>query len=166
MNGSNMWPTTEYIPYLPPMKRRIPGMLTMKRIRDASERPRKNTISKARKMVSYGIYKQIKHNKSTCTQVERRSEINVRKKQKVRQRQELVNMQGCAEDDVMIDKVEQQGVRDNEDEKVVRVNEDVEYDVSVVQASKRKKTKRILKMKLAKRVQGEGSSATTAMNLD
>nr|KAJ0185031.1 hypothetical protein LSAT_V11C900497880 [Lactuca sativa] len=38
MNWMTMWPSTTFTPPLPPLKRRMPGRSTVKRIRDASER--------------------------------------------------------------------------------------------------------------------------------
>lgn len=60
----------------------------MKTRKDASETPRKHKVSKEEKKDSCGIYKQTEHNKRTCTQVERPPKIYMRKKHKVRQRQE------------------------------------------------------------------------------
>ncbi|CAH1447457.1 unnamed protein product [Lactuca virosa] len=105
-------------------------------------------------------------------------------------------MQGGGEDAVMDDAVElqpdevmrvneyEQVVRVNESEKVVRVNESeqvvrvneaeelgrVNQVVGQVyttgQPSNRKKLERILKLKLSKRVEGEGSSVGSPMELD
>lgn len=66
-------------------------------------------------------------------------------------------------------------MRVNEAEEVVRVNEGGELGMvnevvghvySRCQLSKRKMSDRILKLKLAKRVEGEGSSAGSPMDLD
>ncbi|XP_023749225.1 uncharacterized protein LOC111897504 [Lactuca sativa] len=91
MNGMDMWPSTDFIPPLPPLKRRMPSKPTMKRIRDACERSGKHMKG---------------HNKTTCTQVLRPPKTNVTKKQKIMQTQESVNMQGGGEDAVMGDVVE------------------------------------------------------------
>ncbi|CAH1429467.1 unnamed protein product [Lactuca virosa] len=48
----------------------------------------------------------------------------------------------------------------------VNVNEDEVQVGKVEQPRKRKKSERILKMKLAKRIEGEGCSAAKAMELD
>ncbi|CAH1415673.1 unnamed protein product [Lactuca virosa] len=47
MNGSNMWPPTDFIPPLPPMKRRMPGRPKVNKRRDASEKLPRHTVSKA-----------------------------------------------------------------------------------------------------------------------
>ncbi|CAH1450165.1 unnamed protein product [Lactuca virosa] len=39
MNGSNLWPATDYTPPLPPVRRTIPGRPATKRKRDATETP-------------------------------------------------------------------------------------------------------------------------------
>lgn len=122
MNGSNMWPSTEYIP---PMKRRMLGRPTIKRIRDASKRHGKHNVSKVGKKITCGICKQEGHNKSTCSQVERIPKVTVTKKQKVRQTQKPVNLQKGREDVVMVDVGDQQIVHVNATEQVVRVNETV-----------------------------------------
>ncbi|CAH1433783.1 unnamed protein product [Lactuca virosa] len=187
MNGMNMWPSTDFTPPLPPLKRRMPGRTTIKRIRDASERSGKQTVSKEWKKVSCGIFKEKGHNKTTCTQVPRPTKTNVTKKQKIMQTQESSNMQWGGEDDVMGDAVEpetdevmrvnesEQVVRVNESEQVVRVNEAEELGrVNQVvrqvnttgQPDKRKNSERILKLKLAKRVESEGSSVGSPMELD
>ncbi|CAH1440429.1 unnamed protein product [Lactuca virosa] len=94
------------------------------------------------------------------------------------QTQESVNIQGGGEDAVMGDIVEPQAeevVRVNESEEVVRVNEVeelgrvnqvVEYMYTTGQPSKRKKSERILKLKLAKRVNSEGSTVGSPMELN
>ena len=50
MNEMSMWHFTNFLPPLPPLKRRMPGRPTMKRIWDASERFGKHMVSKARKI--------------------------------------------------------------------------------------------------------------------
>ncbi|CAH1454570.1 unnamed protein product [Lactuca virosa] len=55
MNGQNMWPSTDLIPPLPPLKRRMPGRPTIKRRRDAFERIGKHTISKESINVTIGV---------------------------------------------------------------------------------------------------------------
>ncbi|CAH1430677.1 unnamed protein product [Lactuca virosa] len=96
------------------------------------------------------------HKKTTCSQVERPPKIIIRKKKYLRQIQESVNMEGAGQDNVMVDEGDQD----------VRVNEDEVYGGNVGQSIRRKKSKGILKMKVAKKVKGEGSSASKAMKLD
>ncbi|CAI9288882.1 unnamed protein product [Lactuca saligna] len=50
MNGSNLWPATDYTPPLPPGRRAMPGRPLTKRKRDATETPN-----------------QSRHNKRACT---------------------------------------------------------------------------------------------------
>ncbi|CAH1421866.1 unnamed protein product [Lactuca virosa] len=87
-------------------------------------------------------------------------------------------MQWGGEDVVTGDAVEPQTdevVRVNETEQVVRVDEAEELGMvnqvvghmyTTVQPRKRKKSERILKLKLPKRVEGEGSSVGSPMELD
>ncbi|CAH1426425.1 unnamed protein product [Lactuca virosa] len=94
------------------------------------------------------------------------------------QTQESVNMQGGGEDVVMGDAIEsqtdevmrvneyEQVVRVNEVEELGRVNQVVGHVYTTGQLSKRKNLERILKLKLAKRVEGEGSSVGSPMELD
>ncbi|CAH1432565.1 unnamed protein product [Lactuca virosa] len=178
MNGMNMWPSTTFTPPFPPLKRRMPGRPKVKRISDASEMSGKHTVSKAGKKVSCGICKEKGHNKTTCTQVPWPPKTNFTKKQKIMQTQELVNMHGGGEDVVMGDAIEpqtdevmmvnesEQVVRVNEAEELVRVNQVVRQVKTTGQPSKRKKSERTLKLKLAKRVEGEGSSVGSPMELD
>ncbi|CAH1432682.1 unnamed protein product [Lactuca virosa] len=178
MNGMNMWPSTTFTPPLSPLKRRMPGRPTVIRIRDAFERSGKHIVSEARKKVYCDIFKEKGHNKTTCTKVPRPPKTNVTKKQKIMQTQESVNMQGGGEDVVMGDAVEPQTdevMRVKKSDQVVRVNEAKERgrfnrvvrQVNTTgQPSKRKKSERILKLKLGKRVEGEGSSVGSPMELD
>ncbi|CAI9271058.1 unnamed protein product [Lactuca saligna] len=57
-------------------------------------------------------------------------------------------------------------VRDNEAKELGKVNEVVGRVYSTCQPRKRKKYERILKLKLAKRVEGESSSVISPMELD
>ncbi|CAH1425264.1 unnamed protein product [Lactuca virosa] len=135
-------------------------------------------VSKAGKNISCSLCKQKGHNKTTCTQVPRPPKTNVTKKQKIMQTQESVNMKGGGEDVVMGDAVEPQVkevVRVNESEEVVRVNEVEElgrvnqvvgHVYTTSQPSKRKKSDRIINLKLAKKVQRECSSFGSPMELD
>ncbi|XP_052623612.1 uncharacterized protein LOC128128896 [Lactuca sativa] len=49
MNGSNMWPSTEFFIPLPPLKRKMPGRPKVNRRKDASERGARHTVSKVKK---------------------------------------------------------------------------------------------------------------------
>ncbi|CAH1453627.1 unnamed protein product [Lactuca virosa] len=70
-----------------------------------------------------------------------------------------------SEEVVRVNEVEEVA-RVNEDEELGRVNEVVGHVYSRGQPSKRKKSERILKLKLAKKVEGEGSSVGSPMDLD
>ncbi|XP_023743563.2 uncharacterized protein LOC111891725 [Lactuca sativa] len=141
MNGQNMWPSTDLIPPLPPLKRRMPGRPTIKRRRDASERMGKHTVCKAGKKVSCSICKEKGHNKATW------------------------------DDEVIVDAIDALD-RPRDEEKMVGVNgrdEGVNVNARVkhVKPPKmQKKSERIIKLKLAKNVGGEGSSVATTMDLD
>ncbi|XP_023772515.1 uncharacterized protein LOC111921176 [Lactuca sativa] len=82
-HGMNMLPSTEKIPPLPPIKRRMPSRPTIKRKIDGLERSGRHTVSKAGKSVCGGVYKQKGHNKTTCSQVERPLKTNGWKSQGV-----------------------------------------------------------------------------------
>lgn len=75
-------------------------------------------------------------------------------------------MKNGGEDDVMAHEGEQQLVLDNEGGEELRVNEDIVHADSVCQPSKRKSLRETLKWSLKKRVEGEGSSAATKMELN
>ncbi|CAH1414669.1 unnamed protein product [Lactuca virosa] len=112
---------------------------------------------------------------ATCSQVIGPSKRNGTKKQKIITTQESVNItKGGGDDEVMVnagDALETTG----QEEKMVGVNgraEGVKVNARVRQVqhvrppNKRKKSERIIKMKLAKNMGGEGSSRATAMDLD
>ncbi|CAH1448892.1 unnamed protein product [Lactuca virosa] len=166
MNGKNMWPSTDLIPPLPPLKIRMPARPTINRRRDASERMGKNTVSKAGKKVSCRICKEKGHNKATCSKVLGTSKQNGTRKQKIIHMQEFVIVAiGVGDDEIMVDASdtlertgkEEQMVGLNGREEGVKVNARVHQVKHVKQPNKRKKSERIIKMKLAKNVGGEGS---------
>ncbi|CAH1449561.1 unnamed protein product [Lactuca virosa] len=152
------------------------GRPNIKRRMDASERSRKHRVSKADKKITCGVCKHTGHNKSTCNQVERIPKVSVIEKQKVSQAQELVNLQNGGDDAVMVDvgeqqnvhanAPEQQNVHANAPEQVVGVNEAVGNVASAVKPKKRKKIRENSKNELAKVIEGEGSTATTTIELE
>ncbi|CAH1444530.1 unnamed protein product [Lactuca virosa] len=71
MNGSKMWPETNYIPPLPPKNRRMPGRQKTKRVRDVSEKGGKHRVSKKGKKISCSLCKVEGYNKKTCPNVDR-----------------------------------------------------------------------------------------------
>ncbi|CAH1423244.1 unnamed protein product [Lactuca virosa] len=153
----------------------MPGRPTIKRRRDASERMGKHTISKAGKKVSYSICKEKGHNKATCSKGEGTSKQNGKKKQKTIPTQDSVNVAtGVGDDEVMVvasDALERTGKEErmvgvNGREEGVKVNARVHQVKHVKPPNKRKKSERIIKMKLAKNTGGEGTSLATAMDLD
>ncbi|CAI9302499.1 unnamed protein product [Lactuca saligna] len=142
------------------------GRLTMKRKKGGSERPIRHTISKARKCVWCGVCKQKGHYKTTFPQVEMPPKTIGRKPESVRQTQELVNMQRGGEDVAM-------GDADQEDVEMAdvggqdkEVNDQEVYFAKVEQPRMRKKSERILKLKVGKNIEGEGSSASKLMDLE
>nr|KAJ0194317.1 hypothetical protein LSAT_V11C800446560 [Lactuca sativa] len=162
MNGKNMWPSTDLIPPLPPLKGRMPGRPTIKRRRDASERMGKHTVCKVGKKVSCSICKEKGHNKATCSKGVGTSKQNGTKKQKMIPTQESVNVTtGVGEDEVIVDATDALD-RPRDEERMVGVNgqdEGVNVNARVkhVKPPKmRKKSERIIKLKLAKNVGGEG----------
>ncbi|CAH1428078.1 unnamed protein product [Lactuca virosa] len=95
-----MWPPTDFIPPLPPMKRRMPGRPNVNRRRDASEKLPMHTVSKAGKTISCSVCKNVGHNKVTCPQAERpqvqKPEVGRRPKLNVKKRKTGVNGKGEA----------------------------------------------------------------------
>ncbi|CAH1435724.1 unnamed protein product [Lactuca virosa] len=85
MNGSNLWPATDYTPPLPPVRRTMPGRPATKRKRDATETPNQSSkksktttqtqnkgkeqvkVSKAGKKQKCSLCKIEGHNKRACT---------------------------------------------------------------------------------------------------
>ena len=85
MNGSNLWPATDYTPPLPPVRRTMPGRPVTKRKRDATETPNQSSkksktttqtqnkgkeqvkVSKAGKKQKCSLCKIEGHNKRACT---------------------------------------------------------------------------------------------------
>ena len=55
MNGSNMWPPTEFIPPLPPLKRKMPGTPKVNRRKDSSEKDARHTVSKVGKKIMCSV---------------------------------------------------------------------------------------------------------------
>ncbi|CAH1438468.1 unnamed protein product [Lactuca virosa] len=80
MNGSAMWPPIEYIPPLPPLKRKMPGRPTIKRKRDSTEVTGSHRVSKAGKKMFCGVCKKSGHNKSTCDAVSKPQKSQVKKR--------------------------------------------------------------------------------------
>ncbi|CAH1414959.1 unnamed protein product [Lactuca virosa] len=82
MNGSNMWPPTDFIPPLPPMKRRMPG--------------RPKCLRQGKKY--HAACKNVGHNKVTFPQAERpqvqKPEVGRRPKLNVKKRKTGVNEKG------------------------------------------------------------------------
>ena len=77
MNGSNMWPFTEFIPPLPPLRRKIPGIPKVNRRKDPSEKTTRHIVSKVGKKILYSLCKQVGHNKVTCPQVDKPKNLKV-----------------------------------------------------------------------------------------
>ncbi|KAI3701118.1 hypothetical protein L2E82_45763 [Cichorium intybus] len=70
LNGSNMWPSVDYMKPLPPKKRRLPGRPTVKRKRDAGERElsgkNRHTVGRKGSLIRCSVCKVIGHNKTKC----------------------------------------------------------------------------------------------------
>lgn len=138
------------------------GRPTMKTKRDGSERPGRHTLLKVEKFVCCGVCKQKGNNKTTCPQVERTPKTNGRKLESVRQTQESVNMERGGEDVAM-------GDADREMLKWMMLNMVNKQEVhfgKVEQPRMRKKYERIVKLKLGKKIEGEGNNTSKPMNLE
>ncbi|CAH1414796.1 unnamed protein product [Lactuca virosa] len=79
MNGSAMWPPTDYIPPLPPLKRKMPGRPITNRKRDSTEVSGSHKVSKAGKKMVCGVCKKSGHNKSTCDAVSKAQKVRSKK---------------------------------------------------------------------------------------
>ncbi|CAH1413156.1 unnamed protein product [Lactuca virosa] len=92
------------------------------------------------------------HNKTTCPQVERPPKFNDRKTQCVRQTQESVNMERGGEDVAMGDVGGEDVAMGDAGGQDDRVHEQEVHFGKVEQPRKRKKSERILKLKLGKKL--------------
>ncbi|CAH1413142.1 unnamed protein product [Lactuca virosa] len=163
MNGSNMWPPTDFIPPLPPMKRSMPGRPKVNRRRDASEKLPRHTVSKVGKKISCSVCKNVGHNKVTCPQAERpqvqKPEVGRRPKLNVKKRKTGVNEKGEGAGGVN-EGQNGQGAKSVHEGKKGQGAE----GVAAGRRCKRKKSERIIKMKLAKRVKGKDGKRDTSAN--
>ncbi|KAI3502228.1 hypothetical protein L1887_30260 [Cichorium endivia] len=188
MNGSDMWPSTDYTPPLPPNKRTMPGRPTIKRRRrDASKKVGRHIVSKVGKGVICGICKQPGHNKKTCNQVQRPRKVRLPKRSTTKTNVDDECEVGNGGNEQEVNPSTDNGVNEtepgitlNEIEAEIGVNESImvnEEDVIglMTQESisigkrKTKRSERIVKKKLAKRVQdknGEGNTSDHPVDLD
>ena len=77
MNGRKMWPSTEFIPPLPTLRRKMAGRPKVNRRKDSSEKPTRYIVSKVGKKIMCSVCKQVGHNKVTCPQVEKPKNLKV-----------------------------------------------------------------------------------------
>ncbi|KAL7597701.1 hypothetical protein Lser_V15G24582 [Lactuca serriola] len=63
MNGSNMWPCTNYSPPLPPLRRKLSGRPKVNRRKDLSKKATRHTVSKVGKRILCSMCKEVGHNK-------------------------------------------------------------------------------------------------------
>ncbi|XP_023759118.1 uncharacterized protein LOC111907557 [Lactuca sativa] len=82
MNGSNMWPPTEFIPPLPPLKRKMLGRPKVNRRKDSSESGARHIVSKVGKKIMCSVCKQAGHNKVTCSKSKKPTKLEVRKRKR------------------------------------------------------------------------------------
>ncbi|CAI9299353.1 unnamed protein product [Lactuca saligna] len=66
LNGSEMWPSWEGQPMLPPKRKRLPGRPKVNRKKAASEKEGRHTISKKGAITKCSISREPGHNKITC----------------------------------------------------------------------------------------------------
>ncbi|CAH1436434.1 unnamed protein product [Lactuca virosa] len=135
MNGSNMWPSTNFIPPLPPLKRKMPGRPKVNRRKDPREKTTRHTMSKVGKKILCSVCKQVGHNKATCPKVEKPKKLKVKRKRSTTK----------------------------------GGNEEEGSGSKTTVARKRKQSERIIKKKLAKRVEeknGEGNFGDNPMNIE
>lgn len=66
INGSEMWPSWEGQPMLPPKRKRLPGRPKVNRKKAASEKEGRHTISKKGAITKCSICREPGHNKITC----------------------------------------------------------------------------------------------------
>ncbi|XP_023755031.2 uncharacterized protein LOC111903502 [Lactuca sativa] len=156
MNGSAMWPPTEYIPPLPPLKRKMPGRPTIKRKRDNTEVTGSHRVSKADKKIVKATKSQVKKRKA-----EGEGESSALKKRKGQGQ----NGKGKGEGDTRSGIGFKMGEGECESTSGVTKKNGKKVDTLKL----RKKSERILKKKLAKKVagkNGEGDTSTKPMDLD
>ncbi|XP_023737311.2 uncharacterized protein LOC111885278 [Lactuca sativa] len=158
MNGSNMWPVNDFIPPLPPLKRRMPGRPKVNRRRDASEKLPRHTVSKACKIILCSVCRQSRHNKVTCPTVERphveRSRVQRSMKLKVKKRKTI---------DKGKDGEGSSGPnRDGEGRSGPTTGYEGRSGPKI--GGKRKKSERITKKKLAKKVKTKDGKGETSAN--
>ncbi|CAI9287734.1 unnamed protein product [Lactuca saligna] len=174
MNGSAMWPLSEYIPPLPPLKRKMPGRPTIKRKRDRIELTGSHGVSKAGKTMFCGVCKKLGHNKSTCDVVSKPQKSQVKKRKAKgegessalkKRKGQGKNGKGKGESDTGSGIGYKMG--ESECESTSGVTK--KYGKKVDTLKLRKKSDRILNKKLAKRLQaknGEGDTSSKPMDLD
>nr|KAJ0199436.1 hypothetical protein LSAT_V11C600338640 [Lactuca sativa] len=142
MNSSDMWPETNYTPPLPPINRRMPGRPTTKRKKSTTENTGTHRVSKAGKKIRCSICKEIGHNKATCPQ-RRPQKLNVKKQKKQKEVDEVnPNTQvdnGNVQEVAPVNQVQQVCVRPISD---------------ILKRIRRRKSERILKLKLGKTIGG------------
>ncbi|CAH1454399.1 unnamed protein product [Lactuca virosa] len=81
LNGSDLWPHTEYIPPLPPINRRMADRPVTKRKRGVVERLASHKVSKAGKKIKCSICREPGNNKATFP-TKGPDHVNTRKKKK------------------------------------------------------------------------------------
>ncbi|CAH1432952.1 unnamed protein product [Lactuca virosa] len=188
MNGSDMWPPTDYIPPLPPLKRKMPGRPSIKRKRGSTEDSGSHRVSKSGKKIVCGVCKKASHNKSTCDAVSKtqKSKVIKRKAEGKGETSALKKVKGEAS---ALKKGKGQVQRGNGVNKGKGEGEggsgigfktgQCEYGSTSVVNKKngtkegtvklRKNSERIIKKKLTKKVEGkngEGDTSTKPMDLD
>ena len=186
MNGSSLWPVTNYIPPLPPLKRRMPGRPTVKRRRDASERNGSHTVPRTGKKVTCSICKQQGHNKSSCPVAEGPKKMSAKRKVDVKMTQESVNncqgswpvQQDLVEVTVTMDEQlipatvnEAPNVGDAQPQNAASVPSQAAQPPSrrrrlqFGEGPSRKRSERLILKSLGKRVEGKGSFSSKPMVL-
>ncbi|CAH1430921.1 unnamed protein product [Lactuca virosa] len=178
MNGSAIWPPTDYIPPFPPLKRKIPGRPNIKRKRDNTEVSGSHRVSKSGKKIVCGVCKKAGHNKSTCDAVSKtqKSKVKKRKAEGEGETSALKKVKGQVQKGNGVNKGKGEdkrgsgiGFKTGQGEcgstsVVNKKNGTKEGTVKL-----RKKSGRIIKKKLAKKVEGkngEGDTSTKPMDLD
>ncbi|XP_023754652.2 uncharacterized protein LOC111903098 [Lactuca sativa] len=157
MNGSNIWPSTNFIPPLPPLKRKMPGRPKVNRKKDLGEKSTRHTVSKVGKKILCSVCKQVGHNKATCPKVEKPKKLKVKRK---RSTTKGGNEEEGSGSKTTVGRKQKQSQVGNEEEG---------SGSKTTVARKRKQSEKIIKKKLAKRVEGkngEGNSGDNPFNIE
>ncbi|CAH1451778.1 unnamed protein product [Lactuca virosa] len=166
MNGSNLWPATDYTPPLPPVRRTIPGRPATKRKRDAtenqlSEKSKKSTQTQNKGKQQVKVSKAGKKQKCSLCEIEGHNKRALNEGDEVNEGDQAVNDDGEAVNEVHVQQhygdveltpLEFDASGNGEPSQVhVQQQEARETPITaLLKKIRRKKYERIIKLKLGK----------------